>query len=82
MLSGTVGFATTAKPKQPTVMSPQQKDARRAALTKTITLAQEVMDKYAKQSSFQKKALVTDAQYAAARAKRDAAQRERDSLAN
>lgn len=82
MCSVTVGVAANAKPKEPTAMSPQQKDARRAALVKTISQAQAVMDRYEKQSSFQKKALVTEAQYAAARERRARAQAERDSLAN
>lgn len=70
----------TAKTKAP--MTPKQKDARRAALQSTIDASQRKMDAYDKQSSFKPGAKITAEQYERARANRDAAQAERDSLAN
>ncbi|MCX6953038.1 MAG: hypothetical protein NTV51_12865 [Verrucomicrobia bacterium] len=74
-----------ANPPAERALTPKEVDARRTALAVIIAAEQKVMDRYEKQSSFKKKDdlyWVTEAQYAAAKARRDKAQAERNALAN
>lgn len=69
----------------PAQKTPQERDERRAELLGIIEAEQKVIDRYDRQSGFKKKDdffWVTEAQYKAAKARRDAAQKERDALAN
>jgi hypothetical protein len=60
-------------------------DKRRAQLAEEITLQQRIIDRYERQTSFQKDknpfTWVTEEQYEAAKTARDKAQAERDELA-
>lgn len=69
-------------PKQKT---PAEREARRAELLAIIEQEQKTIDRYERQSGFSKKPdpfWVTEQAYKAAKARRDAAQKQRDALAN
>lgn len=75
---------TPSAPSSPATraMTPKEIEARREMLSRVIAAQQRVMDAYERQTMVKKGLGLSEAQYLAAKKARDAAQAERDSLAN